>query len=581
MKKFGKILNSLSLLGLSLMVACSGNSMAEDNSGPVLVQSIVINGSNIQDGNPEQLAVVVLPNNATNREVIWSVSNTSVATISDTGLLTPLDNGTVTVTATAKDASGVSADKVITISGVAGPPVLVESIAVIGVDITDGNPEQLTVEVLPADATNKAVTWAVSDISIGEIEGEGLLTPKANGTVTITATAMDGSGTVGELVINISGITEVPGTVVSTPQELLNALASATAGDNIYVKEGIYNFGSTINISSSGTSGNLISVLPHPDNMNRPKLDFSTMAESSANRGTNLSGSYWYIKGIDVFKAGDNGMFISGSNNVIEFCTFSENSDTGLQIGNGGSNNTILNCDSFYNADSAIENADGFACKLDAGNGNKFMGCRAWQNLDDGWDGYLRGTDNITTTYEDCWAFKNGYLKDGSVSGGDGNGFKTGGSDDKLLKHNGIYKNCVSAGNGFDGFDHNSNRGDVVLYNCSAYANGRNIGFSTTNIANSLTIKNTASLSGGSSDSFTGTTTDITNNSWQNGIVINADDFVSLDIDLMSSPRKADGSLPDVDFMNLVSGSDLIDAGVDVGLSYLGVAPDIGAFEKE
>jgi len=392
---------------------------------------------------------------------------------------------------------------------------------------------------------------------------------------------MDGSGTVGELVINISGITEVPGTVVSTPQELLNALASATAGDNIYVKEGIYNFGSTINISSSGTSGNLISVLPHPDNMNRPKLDFSTMAESSANRGTNLSGSYWYIKGIDVFKAGDNGMFISGSNNVIEFCTFSENSDTGLQIGNGGSNNTILNCDSFYNADSAIENADGFACKLDAGNGNKFMGCRAWQNLDDGWDGYLRGTDNITTTYEDCWAFKNGYLKDGSVSGGDGNGFKTGGSDDKLLKHNGIYKNCVSAGNGFDGFDHNSNRGDVVLYNCSAYANGRNIGFSTTNIANSLTIKNTASLSGGSSDSFTGTTTDITNNSWQNGIVINADDFVSLDIDLMSSPRKADGSLPDVDFMNLVSGSDLIDAGVDVGLSYLGVAPDIGAFEKE
>ncbi|HKK11980.1 MAG TPA: Ig-like domain-containing protein [Flavobacteriaceae bacterium] len=569
------------MLGLSLMVACSGNSMAEDNSGPVLVQSIVINGSNIQDGNPEQLAVVVLPNNATNREVIWSVSNTSVATISDTGLLTPLDNGTVTVTATAKDASGVSADKVITISGVAGPPVLVESIAVIGVDITDGNPEQLTVEVLPADATNKAVTWAVSDISIGEIEGEGLLTPKANGTVTITATAMDGSGTVGELVINISGITEVPGTVVSTPQELLNALASATAGDNIYVKEGIYNFGSTINISSSGTSGNLISVLPHPDNMNRPKLDFSTMAESSANRGTNLSGSYWYIKGIDVFKAGDNGMFISGSNNVIEFCTFSENSDTGLQIGNGGSNNTILNCDSFYNADSAIENADGFACKLDAGNGNKFMGCRAWQNLDDGWDGYLRGTDNITTTYEDCWAFKNGYLKDGSVSGGDGNGFKTGGSDDKLLKHNGIYKNCVSAGNGFDGFDHNSNRGDVVLYNCSAYANGRNIGFSTTNIANSLTIKNTASLSGGSSDSFTGTTTDITNNSWQNGIVINADDFVSLDIDLMSSPRKADGSLPDVDFMNLVSGSDLIDAGVDVGLSYLGVAPDIGAFEKE
>ena len=82
------------------------------------------------------------------------------------------------------------------------------------------------------------------------------------------------------------------------------------------------------------------------------------------------------------------------------------NADTGLQIGNGASNNTIVNCDSFYNADSTLENADGFACKLDAGTGNQFIGCRAWQNLDDGWDGYLRGTDNITTTHENVGQLK-------------------------------------------------------------------------------------------------------------------------------------------------------------------------------
>jgi len=521
----------------------------------------------------------VLPNNATNKTVTWAVSNSSVATISNSGLLTPIENGTVTVSATAQDGSGVSGEKVITISGVAEPPVLVTNIVINGTDITDGSPQQLTVEVLPANATNKAVTWAVSNTTIADISSDGLLTPKLNGNVTVMATATDGSGIAGELVVNISGVPEVLGTVVNTPQELLNALAAASASDNIYVREGTYAFGSTINISRSGASGNPISVLPHPDNTSRPKLDFSSMAESSSNRGINLSGSYWYIKGIDIFNAGDNGMFISGSNNLIEFCTFSENSDTGLQIGNGGANNTILNCDSFYNADSTIENADGFACKLDAGTGNKFIGCRAWQNLDDGWDGYLRGADNITTTYENCWAFKNGYLKNGSVSGGDGNGFKTGGSDDKLLKHNGIYKNCVAAGNGFDGFDHNSNRGNIELYNCSVYANGRNISFSSTNIANSLTIKNTASLSGVSGDSFSATATDITNNSWQNGIVINGSDFMSLDISLLSSPRNTDGSLPDINFMKLVSGSDLIDAGVDVGLPYNGSAPDLGAFE--
>ncbi len=44
-------------------------------------------------------------------------------------------------------------------------------------------------------------------------------------------------------------------------------------------------------------------------------------------------------------------------------------------------------------------------------------------------------------------------------------------------------------------------------------------------------------------------------------------------------PRKADGSLPDLKLLKLVSTSDLIDKGINVGLPYSGTAPDIGAFE--
>ncbi len=132
----------------------------------------------------------------------------------------------------------------------------------------------------------------------------------------------------------------------------------------------------------------------------------------------------------------------------------------------------------------------------------------------------------------------------------------------------------------FDGFDHNSNRGDIELYNCGAYSNGKNISFSSSNIANSLTIKNTISLSGSNGDSYSATTTNITNNSWQNGLIANAADFVSLDINLLSSPRNTDGSLPDIDFMKLVAESYLIDKGVDVGLAFSGSAPDLGAFES-
>jgi hypothetical protein len=198
--------------------------------------------------------------------------------------------------------------------------------------------------------------------------------------------------------------------------------------------------------------------------------------------------------------------------------------------------------------------------------------------LDDGWDGYLRGTDNIETTYENCWAIKNGYLKNGTKGNGDGNGFKTGGSDDKLLKHNAIYKNCISVGNVTDGFDHNSNRGNVTIYNCSAYDNGKNYSFSNTNPLAKLTIKNSNAL--GAFGSINATVLDITNNSWQNGIVTTENDFESINYAQLLNSRKPDGSLPDVTFFHLKAGSGLIDKGVNVGLPFNGSAPDIGAFES-
>lgn len=461
--------------------------------------------------------------------------------------------------------------------------ILVTSISIMGNDITDGTSSQLSVEVLPSNASNSTVTWTVSDSSIADISQSGLLTAVSNGNVNVIATAVDASGVVAERSFTISGVNNpIQGNVVETSQQILAAIANATPGETIYIRGGDYVFNSTININIDGASGNLISLLAYPEDSTRPKFDFSSMTETSSNRGIQLNGDYWHIMGIDVFGAGDNGMFIRGSNNLIEFCTFSENKDSGLQIGNGGSSNTILNCDSFFNADSSIENADGFACKLDAGDNNKFIGCRAWQNLDDGWDGYLRGADNITTIYENCWAFKNGYLMDGNLSGGDGNGFKTGGSDDKDLKHNAIFKNCIAAGNVVDGFDHNSNRGNVEIYNSVAYQNGRNINFSSTNRANLLLIKNTVSFApNNGNDSFSAVSTDINFNGWQSGLVTNNEDFVSVDLELLASPRKPDGSLPDIDFLKLVTGSDLIDAGIDVGLPFIGSAPDVGVFEFE
>jgi hypothetical protein len=281
--------------------------------------------------------------------------------------------------------------------------------------------------------------------------------------------------------------------IVSTTAEVTSAISSAVAGDTILVRAGTYAFSQTINFSASGTANSRCVLMVHPDD-ERPLFNL----EGSTGQGSKLNGSYWHINGIRIQNAANNGMNIKGSGNIVEYCDFFENGNTGCQIEGGASNNLILNCDSYFNADASQGNADGFAPKMDVGTENVFRGCRAWQNSDDGFDGYLRPVDDVTTTYENCWCFRNGYLKDGSASSGNGNGFKMGGSDDKNLRHNAILKNCLAVGNRVKGFDQNNNKGSVTLYNCTAYNNGTNYKIDASILASGKSLVVTNCISAGS-----------------------------------------------------------------------------------
>jgi uncharacterized repeat protein (TIGR02543 family) len=375
------------------------------------------------------------------------------------------------------------------------------------------------------------------------------------------------------------------GTSTATPFLTLKyAIGKVVAGDTIYVRGGTYTTASTISISKSGTASVKYYLFVYPGD-DRPILDFSGMTVSGSNRGMTLSGSYWYIKGIRIKGAGDNGMNISGGNNIIEFCDFYENRDGGCQLGGGAHDNRIINCDSYYNADYGPGtttnggNADGFSPKLDVGTNNYFYGCRAWLNSDDGWDGYLRPSDGVTTTLENCWTWKNGYLKDGvtTTTAMNGNGFKLGGSDTKDLRHNFIVKNCLSFNNKANGFDQNSNVGSITIYNgTSANNGGKNI-YLNSNVTmpagSVFTVKNTIAYGSTSTSIRSGTV--LSNNQFS----ATAANFVSVDSTGVTAPRKADGSLPDITFMHLANSSSYINAGVDVGLPYNGTAPDLGCFE--
>jgi hypothetical protein len=372
-----------------------------------------------------------------------------------------------------------------------------------------------------------------------------------------------------------------PGTFELPYRTIPKAVSVAvTPGDSIVVRAGTYAYGTTITLSRSGTDTSRYYLLAYPGE--RAFLDFSSMPVGGNNRGIRLSGRYWYIRGFDIWKAGDNGMNISGSNNIVEFCSFSENGDTGLQLGGGASNNQIINCDSYYNVDPSQGNADGFAPKLDVGTGNYFYGCRAWQNSDDGWDGYIRPRPAVvpTTTLENCWCFMNGYLKTGTPSTGNGNGYKMGGSDSANLSHNMILKKCLAFQNRVKGFDQNNDRGSMTLLNCTSFSNGSNYGMAgPIDPGSTMTLKNCISAGTGSV-SILSTAVQATN-SWMPPFVVTNADFVSIDTTGMRGPRNADGSLPSVTFMHLAQGSDLIDAGTNVGLPFLGTAPDLGAFEYD
>ncbi|MDZ7292276.1 MAG: T9SS type A sorting domain-containing protein [candidate division KSB1 bacterium] len=376
-----------------------------------------------------------------------------------------------------------------------------------------------------------------------------------------------------------------PGTIDQPFKTITKAISEVAPGDTIYVRGGIYDLTSTITISAakSGTESRLITLTAFRDEI--PILDFSRQASGA--KGISLRSNYWHIRGLQIKGAGDNGMEINGgSYNIIEFCSFYENRDSGLQLSNGAANNKIINCDSYYNADPPdYADADGFAPKLTVGTGNYFYGCRAWVNCDDGWDGYLRGANDVTTTLENCWTWGNGYLKDGTDPGSqaNGNGFKMGGGDNgnsALLMHHFILKNCLAFGNKVKGFDQNNNVGSMALLNCTGY-NNKEANYRiqrTLNPGQTLTVKNCVSFTGAVQlGSFAIQET----NSWMNPFVVTAEDFLSLDPSSASAPRQADGSLPEIAFLHLAPGSDLIDAGVDLGMPFKGKAPDLGAFESD
>ena len=383
----------------------------------------------------------------------------------------------------------------------------------------------------------------------------------------------------------------------------------------------------------SGTKAKPICFWAYPpdyESGNIPILDCSKAYETY---GTNFSCfglnavEYWHIKGITVrnaFQRGNANRRPQGfgatlsANLKFENCTAHNISARGFYYESGAWNTWdgpnalwssdttyFINCDAYDIRDSVnCSSGDGWKCGNYYGGVLIFDGCRAWDYSDDGFDPGGAGKRII----RNCWAMsgnKYSSLCSGNI---EGNGFKTGAIGNDQVGHypqgysfvevtNCIAANCI----GF-GFYNNLELGrdnNARYFNNTAYRNhGGFFDMPLNTSSRGLETRNNISFNNRNSDYsqvgiYKPSIYVESNNTWKStqqvndwpgwiknpAVTVTDADFISLDASQLKYPRKPDGSLPDITFLKLAAGSDLIDAGIDVGLPYSGSAPDLGYAE--
>ncbi|MBQ5970757.1 MAG: Ig-like domain-containing protein [Clostridia bacterium] len=138
-------------------------------------------------GQTKQLTATVYPSTATNKTVIWTSSNASVATVNQNGLVTAVGDGTCDIIATTAEGARTAACKVtVTI------PVTGVSLAESNIAIYTTKTETLHATVYPTNASNQTLTWTTGNKNIATVSAAGVVTGVGSGSTTIKCTTNDG-----------------------------------------------------------------------------------------------------------------------------------------------------------------------------------------------------------------------------------------------------------------------------------------------------------------------------------------------------------------------------------------------------
>ncbi|AZO77559.1 hypothetical protein BLM15_07970 [Bosea sp. Tri-49] len=398
------------------------------------------------------------------------------------------------------------------------------------------------------------------------------------------------------------------GSIGSPWATLQKAYSAATAGTTIILRGGSYDLTgpSGIHLSGrSGTSGNPITIRNHDteavilngSGLSSAKDSYSSPTDAGGYVLSLYNVSNLIIRGLDIRNGPMGGVILDGGrsldegshNNVFENLSIHGNGWNGSE-GKGFSlfgyatDNLLVNCDSYFNADIENTNADGYQISPwgPASTGNTLRGCRAWQNSDDGFDLFNvnDNTQSPPVVLSRCWAWQNGFLADGSQGKGEGNGFKLGGQrlaakgNTSGTSGGHAVTDCYAWGNVLNGFTDNAATVACTVANCTAYDNCRSTDengrpsetwtrdFYFPTPAGHVLTGNVAFRPAGREAQLAAENTD-RNNSWTQSPPVSSASFVSLSDAAARGRRPADGSLPETAFLRLAAGSNLRKPGPD------------------
>lgn len=145
-----------------------------------------------------QLKAMFTPENASDQGIVWSSTDTGIATVDENGLVTGIKEGEVKITATTKDGEKT-----------ASCIVRVEDVRVEKISVTQtnyvmiGKGKRLKATITPSNATNQNVIWSSSDKTIASVDENGVVRGLKEGTVTIQARAEENETIFGSVEIHV------------------------------------------------------------------------------------------------------------------------------------------------------------------------------------------------------------------------------------------------------------------------------------------------------------------------------------------------------------------------------------------